>query len=41
MEATGFPPDRLLADPDGGTYAALDLVKGVRQTFFSQDVSNR
>lgn len=36
---TGFPPDCLLADPDSGTYEALGLVKGVRQTFFSEAVS--
>lgn len=39
VEVTGFPADRLLADPDSATYAALGLVKGVRQTFFSQEVS--
>lgn len=38
VEATGYPADRLLADPDGGTYAALGLVKGVAQTFFSVEV---
>lgn len=35
MRETGFPPERLLADPDGDTYAALGLRKGVAETFFS------
>jgi hypothetical protein len=38
VKETGFPSDCLLADPDGATYAALGLVKGVRQTFFSEKV---
>ncbi|KAI8472676.1 MAG: seleno protein U [Monoraphidium minutum] len=37
VEATGYPADRLLADPAGDTYAALGLVKGVGQTFFSYE----
>lgn len=36
VEVTGFPAERLLADPDSKTYEALGLVKGVRQTFFDQ-----
>lgn len=35
VRETGFPAERLLADPDGDAYAALGLVKGVAQTFFS------
>jgi hypothetical protein len=34
VEVTGFPADRLLADPEGATYAALGLTKSVRATFF-------
>jgi hypothetical protein len=36
---TGFPSDCLFADPDSASYKALGLVKGVKQTFFSYDVS--
>lgn len=32
---TGFPADRLLADPTSATYAALNLKKGVVDTFFN------
>ena len=35
VRVTGFPPERLFADPTSATYAALGLVKGVGQTFFS------
>lgn len=35
----GFPPELLLCDPENVTYSALDFKKGVRETFFSYDVS--
>lgn len=38
-EKTGFPRDALFADPDAATYAALGLVKGVRQTFFGSETA--
>ncbi|KAF8065706.1 hypothetical protein HT031_002766 [Scenedesmus sp. PABB004] len=38
-EATGFPRDRLLADPESCTYEALGLVRGVRQTFFGTETA--
>lgn len=34
---TGFPADRLLADPDGRAYSALGMRKGLRETFLSVD----
>lgn len=35
VSKTGFPADRLLADPTSTTYAALGLRKGVVDTFFN------
>lgn len=35
----GFPPELLLCDPENVTYSALDFKKGVRETFFSYNVS--
>lgn len=37
----GFPPELLLCDPENVTYSALDFKKGVRETFFSYDVSGQ
>ncbi len=38
-ELTGFPADRLLADPDSVTYEALGLYKSVKSTFLQQAVT--
>lgn len=38
VEKTGFPADRLLADPTNATYDALGFKKGVLATFFSPQV---
>lgn len=38
VEKTGFPADRLLADPDNVTYNALGFKKGIKETFFSWEV---
>lgn len=35
MEKTGFPAERLLADPDGLLYPPLGMKKGLKETFFS------
>lgn len=40
-ELTGFPADRLLADPDSITYEALGLYKSVSATFLQQAVTLR
>lgn len=37
-ELTGFPTDRLLADPESTTYAALGLYKSLSATFFQRAV---
>lgn len=37
VEKTGFPSDRLLADPEGQMYIPLNMKKGVNITFFSKD----
>ena len=37
-EGTGFPADRLLADPANALYEALDLNKGLKATFFAKEV---
>jgi hypothetical protein len=38
VEKTGFPAERLLADPDNVAYDALDFKKGLKETFFSVTV---
>lgn len=35
---TGFPEDRLLADPDSQTYAAMGWYNSISKTFFSIQV---
>lgn len=35
VEKTGFPAERLIADPESACYEALELRRGVRETFFS------
>lgn len=37
-ELTGYPADKLLADPDSVTYDVLQLRKGVVDTFFNIEV---
>lgn len=37
-ELTAFPADKLLADPENVTYDALQLRKGVVETFFNIEV---
>ena len=39
-QLTGFPPDRLLADPEAGTYTALELRKDIGSMFFNVQVSH-
>ncbi len=39
-ELTGYPSDSLLADPDNVTYNALQLKKGVVDTFFNIEVGS-
>lgn len=41
VEKTGFPADRLLADPDSHTYEALSMKKGLLATFFSPQVCSQ
>lgn len=38
VEKTGFPAERLLADPEGSVYEALRLKKGLKETFLSVEV---
>ena len=37
-ELTGFPPDKLLADPDAATYAALGMRNDIVNMFFNVQV---
>jgi hypothetical protein len=39
-ELTGYPADSLLADPENVTYDALQLKKGVVDTFFNIEVGH-
>ena len=39
-ELTGYPADSLLADPENVTYEALQLKKGVVDTFFNIEVGH-
>jgi hypothetical protein len=38
-QLTAFPADRLLADPDAATYAALDMRNDIGSMFFNVQVS--
>lgn len=38
VNKTGFPAERLIADPDGKLYEALTMKKGLKATFFSVEV---
>ena len=40
-DLTGFPADRLLADPNSESYAKLPFKQGALSTFFSPQVSAR